>query len=160
MAFDYGFGPGPVIDPATGQVVLSATLRVYESMDATDPLTVLVAGVEVTEVQAGNDGMLQQFFASVPRAYVEGDGISTRFLLTAYDDVIRRADDAAESAAEASNTMAEALTRTFQMIQTSSGTIMGTPGIVPFATKSAAEAAVTATNPPAGSWVAILDPEA
>src|SRR5699024_2909509 len=97
MAYDYGFGPGPVIDPESRELVTSASLQVYAAPEGGAPLTVLVGGVEVTEVQAGSDGMLQQFFASVPRVYVEGDGISTRFLLTAYDDVIRRADDAAES---------------------------------------------------------------
>ena len=157
MAFEYGFGPGPVIDPATGQVVLSATLRVFESMDATDPLTVRVAGVEVAEVQAGSDGMLQQFFASVPRVYVEGDGISTRFLLTAYDDVIRRADDAAESAAEASNTMAEALTRTFQSV--GQGILRG-PAMHLYTTRSAAEADLANVGAQVGDLVLVEDPEA
>src|SRR5699024_1303715 len=101
MAYDYGFGPGPVIDPESRELVTSASLQVFAAAEGGDPLTVLVGGVEVTEVQAGSDGMLQQFFADYGKVYAEGSGMSTRFMLTSPDDLLAAAETARDAAVAA-----------------------------------------------------------
>lgn len=100
MAFDYGFGPGPVIDPSTGELVTSATGQVYAAAEGGDALLVRQGAAETTNVQAGTDGMVQQFFADVPRVFVEFPGVS-RFELVSYLDLIAQSQEARDAAVAA-----------------------------------------------------------
>lgn len=156
MAFDYGFGPGPVIDPETGKLVTSAVGQVYAAAEGGDALLVRQGAAETTNIQTGSDGMVQQFFADYAKVFVEFPGV-TRFMLLSGDDLIAQAQAAAESAAAASNTMAEALTRTFQAVGL--GILRG-PALNLYATKSAAEADLLANSAQVGDLVLVEDPTA
>lgn len=103
MAYDYSFGPGPVINPETGDLVIDATGQVYAEVEGGTPLTVRVGGGEVTDLQVGDDGILQQFFADVASVFVEFPGV-TRYRLDSFDGVVTvvtAAQAAAEDAAQA-----------------------------------------------------------
>lgn len=114
MAFDYGFGPGPVINPETGELVTNATGQVYAAASGGDPLTVRQGAAETTNIQAGSDGMLQQFFADLIVVYVEFPGV-TRFMLYSPDYVVEKVNEQAQVALTAADNAAEVATRTMQL---------------------------------------------
>lgn len=155
MAFDYSFGPGVALDPLTLRSVPGASGFASASAEDTTPLTVMIGGVETTEIQSGSDAIVQGFRAEVPSVWLHFPGI-TPYRVDSFAGVVAVVNDAAESALDASNTAAEMLTRTFS---TTGGILQG-PNLSIFATRSAAEAACVAANAAPGSLVLVEDPDA
>lgn len=155
MAYDYSFGPGIALDPVSLNTVPSAVGFASLGEGDTNPLTVMIGGVEVTEIQSGSDAIVQGFRAEHGSVWMHFPGI-TPYRVDSFAGVVEVVNDAAESALEASNTAAEMLTRTFS----TTGGILTGPELSIFPTRSAAEAACQSANAAIGSLVLVEDPEA
>lgn len=114
MAYDYSFGPGIALDPVTLQTAPGSAGFASLGADDTNPLTVQIGDVEVTEIQTGSDAIVQGFRAEHGSVWLHFPGI-TPYRVDSFAGVVEVTSEARDAATEAADNAAEIAGRTMQL---------------------------------------------